>query len=384
MNLIKLLLSLFFFSTLAGAVGGWVSGGGELLKDSHNPWFLNNTTDVYYCIKVDEANFGASNKVIEDNLAKAFSYWKTEFTFALTVELKHFGKVKIASQNFIKTQCADSKVDIRFQFGYLDAVQKKYLRHPNEYAAVTVRTKYESANLKAKGFVYVSPSKGPLAYNQEGVVKDAWMQDNGSRLYITLVHELGHVFGLPHIGAMGALMSEGFVEMMLSSKEFKTSIPFFSLMTKSQVLCLQGQQEVLLNIWKNFFDLDESDKCVQIEFEHTPGNQLFGMSRLKILSGISSEDLTQKIEASLSMYRFNPVLTNLIWLPRTQALFQPSEYVEGTQGVLGISLISVSKKGSFLSEKTKLKRLISVKFEQGKQSVTIEGVDEHGEIITLL
>ena len=37
-NKMKALMALLLFSTLAQA--GWVSSGGELFKDAHNPWFL--------------------------------------------------------------------------------------------------------------------------------------------------------------------------------------------------------------------------------------------------------------------------------------------------------------------------------------------------------
>ena len=36
-----------------GGDGGWVGMGGELIKDARNPWFVKNTAEVFYCIKIE-------------------------------------------------------------------------------------------------------------------------------------------------------------------------------------------------------------------------------------------------------------------------------------------------------------------------------------------
>ena len=56
-------------------------------------------------------------------------------------------------------------------------------------------------------------------------------------LYLAIVHELGHVFGIPHIGETYSLMSERFIEFILNRavaeplKVWKvagyTPVPFF-------------------------------------------------------------------------------------------------------------------------------------------------------------
>ena len=37
--------------------GEWNSGGGEFLADSLNPWFIQNTKIVTYCIEIDDNAF---------------------------------------------------------------------------------------------------------------------------------------------------------------------------------------------------------------------------------------------------------------------------------------------------------------------------------------
>lgn len=373
------------FAISANAKGGWVSGGGELFKDAQNPWFLNNVSDVYYCIKADKKNFGASEEVIEKNLNLAISYWKSEFSNALFSELKHFGYIRIASQNFIKTGCEDKRLDLSFQFGYLSKKQRDFLREPKKYAAVSVRTDYDLRKLKAKGFIYISPSYGELSYYNDSVIRNAWSRNDGNLLYLALVHELGHVFGLGHSGAMGSLMSEGFLDTMLRASSIPDSrelhINFFSFPSVRSVC----PQEALLKIWREFFDLSSEEKCLKFQFEHKTGNQLFAITEAKILAYNETGTFLRTVKnISLQMYRFNPVVANVIWLTPDQMVFQKDEYIEGLQGVLGVSLISVAKKGSFISVKSDAKRLLTVKFEQGSDRISIEGINESNEVLTLL
>ncbi|NUM60138.1 MAG: matrixin family metalloprotease [Bdellovibrionaceae bacterium] len=382
----RFLLFFILITSFAFGSGGWISGGGELLKDSHNPWFLNNVNEVFYCVKFSNSNFGENQKNVENQLKSAIDFWKSEFSYAIAPEYKGLGKLKIANQNFLKVDCNDVRVDIKFQFGVLDKAQKQYLKQPNKYAAVTVRTHYDEVNLKGRGFVYVSPSGGPLAYEQNNVIKEAWAQYDGQLLYLTLVHELGHVFGLPHVGTMGALMSEGFVEMILTKNNnfnFKNGeFNFFSLVSKTHVIC---PQQSLLNIWISFFDLDKSEKCFQLNFRHDSKNQFFGKTRLEISAFDENRFFLRIVEnIDLNMYKFNPIYPGVIWLPASQNIFDKMEYINGIQGVLGVSLVSVSKKGMFSSKKLNLKKSISVRFEQGKLGVSIDGVNEEGDLVNLL
>lgn len=381
----KFIIHSLIISSVTFASGGWISGGGELLKNSHNPWFLNNTKDVYYCVKVNESDFGVSRKTIESKLVSAIKFWKAEFNYAITPEFKRISKLRIANQNFMQVSCNDLRVDIKFQFGFLEKAQKEYLKDSKKFAAVTVRTSYDEVNLKGKGFVYVSPSHGPLAYNQEGVVEEAWKSNDGDLLYLTLVHELGHIFGLPHIGTMGALMSEGFVEMILiqnNNLNFKNDkFNFFTLVSKSHVIC---PQQSLLEVWTAFFDLSPNEKCLQFNFKHDFNNQFWGTTTLEVISVNSQGSFIRNVEdIELKIYKFNPVYPGVIWLSESQRLFDKAEYINGVQGVLGVSLVSVSKKGTFVSKKTGLKKSLSVKFEQGKAGFSLDGVNEYSDFVTL-
>lgn len=60
-------------------------------------------------------------------------------------------------------------------------------------------------------------------------VKDFWSYGEGGLLYRTLVHELGHVFGLSH--SEESVMSEVYVEEMMSYNEY---LPYFASLSPPQ------------------------------------------------------------------------------------------------------------------------------------------------------
>lgn len=172
--------------------GGWTSGGGELIRDQNNPWFLSNIQRVSYCIRVDETNFSLSKSTIEQRVDEAIQFWKKEFASA-----RNFSEVKVGTQNFEYNEDC-SQADIAFQFGYLTTEQYEYIGNPRSHVGITVRTQYDKKYLKGRGFVYISPDSGPLAIDIEKNTQNMWAAGDGYMLQWILIHELGHVFGIPH------------------------------------------------------------------------------------------------------------------------------------------------------------------------------------------
>jgi hypothetical protein len=384
-GIIQFLVSLFF-SQIAIAAGGWSSGGGGLLKDEVNPWFLNNTPRVSYCIVMDQKNFGASESMARRHVTRAIQYWQQQFSHALLSKLAKFGKLQIASQRFFETDC-QSDPDIIFQFGVLDQKQKKFLRKPSEYAAITVRTNYDEVTLRGRGFIYVSPSSGPLAYNHEGVGEDAWRIQNGHLLYLTLVHELGHVFGLQHNGSLGDLMSAGFVEGLLaqatsSQNIFAEEYNFFTLPKAGRAVCPDA---MVLDKWQKYFGGQPDDKCFRFVFIHDAKNELFGKTVLKVSAATGPSDVFREMhDVQLSMDRFFPSFMSLIWLPKRQMVFDESDLRDALGlRILGISGFTVGKQGRFALPGEEVERSLLVRFEQGRSWFVIDGVVD-GKIIQIL
>lgn len=382
----KFVFSLIFLSFIAplpvALAGGWSSGGGGFIKDARNPWFINNITEVKYCVRLDAENFGTDLTNVNRQIRQALQFWRAEFSHAVLPTLAKFGQVQIANQKFIEVSCG-SDADLIFQFGVLTKQQRKQFREPMDYGAIAIRTDYDSKTLRGKGFIYVSPLKGPLAIATNGVPQDIWERKSGRALFLTLVHELGHVFGLPHGGSFGDLMSEGFVENLLasSSKSEESDFRYFSFATQSKAIC---PNDLVLKLWTNFFEADDGAKCFQFIFEHEPKSQLFGATVLRVLSSNSADGRYTEIgSGSLNMTRFNPVLVNILWLPTDQNVFAPSELLQaGFPSVLGPSLLKVSKQGRMRLAKGGT-RTLSLELEQGRQGFLLTGVDASGELIHL-
>lgn len=349
--------------------GGWSSGGGEILKDSRNPWFLNNTAEIKYCIMIDETQFGASRSLAEAQTLRALEFWKTEFRSAVLPELKGFGPLKIATQTYRAVPCGVD-VDLAFQFGVLTEEQRRNVPDPSDFGAFAIRTEYDPKSLKGRGFIYVSPNPGAV-----------WSHHAGEFLYLTLVHELGHVFGLSHVGSYGDLMSEGFVEALLGAagrKEIPPTYRYFSLPQGGQRIC---PAEILLQTWNQYFSAPPNTKCYEFHFQHQAGNELFGPTSFEVRTSLNLTDVSQVVDtAVLKMSRFHPVNVSVIWLPKEQQLFNPQDFVQQDfPGIIGPSLFEMIKQGRLKSNGES----ISVEFEQGRQMLRITVIIK-GEVYHLL
>lgn len=205
-------VSLAFLPLSISKAGTWVSSGGELLRDSKNAWFLQNTKRISYCVKVDHDNFGLAREDVSKRIRESFEYWRKEFANEQSRDANL--EAKVATQTLVETECND-KTDIAFQFGVLTAEQIAKLERPGDFVSFAMRTDYDRVNLRAKGFVYVAPPKGPLKPDSwKNAAEDVWSNNNGGALLHVLAHEFGHVFGLSDGDKEVAfdIMSTGYVE----------------------------------------------------------------------------------------------------------------------------------------------------------------------------
>lgn len=213
------LILLLVFVTNISSAGGWVIGGGELIEDASNPWFLNNKPTVSYCVLVDEVNFGLSQAKVETFVHRGLQFWMRQFKDSA----ERHPEFPLGKQVFVQEPCS-SATELKFQFGYLDLEQLSNLENVDRKIAVTVRTAYDRVSLRGKGFLYLSPERGPLRVVNPNGIQNQWSFKNGTIAQLVLIHELGHIFGIKHSDSL-PLMQEDFVELAVS-KAFAEFIDF--------------------------------------------------------------------------------------------------------------------------------------------------------------
>lgn len=135
----------------------------------------------------------------------------------------------------------------------------------------------------------------------------------------------------------------------------------------------------------HFFGLGVNDKCLEFELVHDANNQLFGETQIELFASTSPSSARRHLYSiSTVMDRFFPSFISLIWLPGKQTVFEKDEaLLPPARGVLGVNLFSLSKQGQFKLMDGKTTRSISVRFEQGKGLLVIDGVLD-GQIVPIL
>jgi hypothetical protein len=208
------------------ADGGATSGGGELVADAHNPWFLSNNQRVNYCIDAGE-DFSWDKDATKVDLAfqSAVSYWNQKIDLVKPYQKHRLGdgsRIELGGKKFLRITC-DSSPDIVLALGQLDPKQSKIITEPRRFPAVTVRTSYDEVQLKGSGFIYIAPDRGPRAFEGENIVENAWtLGDRNNLLRLAFIHELGHIFGLQHNQVdSSSIMSAKFVERILNKDRYE-------------------------------------------------------------------------------------------------------------------------------------------------------------------
>lgn len=195
---------------------GWVSSGGELLRDGRNPWFLKNTKEVKYCIRIDGGTVSASETFVDEVFQIAVKAWRNDIARVIQAARKYTANPEydadgVGSQTFRKVGCGqDPDLDLILGYGAFTAHEKRNLPEVEKFAAFTIRTKYDPVNLKGKGFIYLGSETGEHRFRQEAFTTPWSRKDI---LGLTLLHEIGHVLGIPHLSSKElSVMKEDYVD----------------------------------------------------------------------------------------------------------------------------------------------------------------------------
>jgi hypothetical protein len=219
--------------------GGWVGGGGGTQTGENNPWYLG-LDSIPYCIEI-AGDFPLSRSEVEKTIQSAFDEWKDAFehyevqghvigseppmpNITSRFRTGHFldGKRRslLASGRYIGSCSENTTGILRFQVGTLPERVKEYLNTRNGYIiGAAIRDSRPQDPFASGGIVWIAPQNfiGPV-HTQSVMGADCtpvfpdWSSKR--RLFILLVHELGHVFGVPHDSM--PVMSAHIYEKLLS------------------------------------------------------------------------------------------------------------------------------------------------------------------------
>lgn len=196
---------------------GWTSGGGLLFRDKLNPWWVQNTAEVRYCISIREERFRLPRETIEQAITDGFAYWKKELAKARDATIPDLeapnNKIRVGTQRFVQVGC-DGPVDLTFQLGYLTKEQQQSFEDPTDIVAAAVRTAYDPQELKGKGYIYVAAAQDIAHSKKKGTEHDPWLLGDGILFRATVLHEMGHIFGVIHSSSTW-LMGETLVEELV-------------------------------------------------------------------------------------------------------------------------------------------------------------------------
>lgn len=260
----------------AGKRGGWVSSGGEVFLFDRNPWFLKNVTEIRYCFVVDQSSVSLTRDEAHGRFRAALDFWHQEMALAKMHGTP--GIVELAYQPWKEEPCSDD-VDLKIKVGYgtLEQDEIDYLtrtesatgdivKRVETYIGVSIRKNYDLEKMRGQGTIFTASDRGAHAYENKGqLIAQAWQHPK--LLEYAFMHELGHVFGVPHTGT--GLMSEVFLEQALSTRlsdfYLKNPIqPFLAPPTNFEICTFSGTFN------PKFFQLKEDHACLVFQKDPAP------------------------------------------------------------------------------------------------------------------
>jgi hypothetical protein len=224
-----------------------------------NPWFIENTKQVVYCILMDEENFSRPKSDVENAIKDSFLFWKNEIDKTAKAA-KGLASFSYGEMEFIKEKNCSKNADIVFYIGYntLTSSLKKGLVNPLNIISTTMQTEYNVKTLKGRGIIYIASDRGEHRFKNPGHLADyPWAHQ--SLLELTLVHEVAKVFGLNNVDH--PIAKANFVSRLLDEDHFNnfTTYSLEGVLFPSSTVKVCGLDSKV----KDWFNIASTTECLE-------------------------------------------------------------------------------------------------------------------------
>lgn len=349
--------------------GGWVASGGELFRYGKNPWFLKNTKSVDYCIDLDTASVSASKTTVQEVIREAIAYWQNEFKAQGATAGAGFAA--LGTQVFNEVSSCSEAVPLQFRIGHgvLDKDELEEIQDPKRFVGVSIRKEYDTVTLAGKGIVFISSDRGPNAYtarpDSTHLFPEAWKERR--LLFYALIHEMGHVFGIPHTG--NGLMSEVFLEQLLHKRfvQFYLDNPVapFLLAPLTMESCLPFS-----SFNAGFFQIPTDAVCLRLEGKSIGANYEWSVFYREKLGAPLNPAGTLKASPLMQLLASaKPVA--IVQLPTEQKVFSLTERQMNTF-MIGPVFVETTARGLYTT--TTSPRPFDLQLELRPESVVMTGL----------
>ena len=223
-------LSSIFFITISNSfAGGWTSGGGKnIYSDFDNPWFLGDNP-IEYCIQ-QSSDFPLSTQVVRELITESFEEWKAIFIkyglykSNLPGEFFDHKKRSITLDSIEVSKCTNPAQQIIFKVGVVDNTMIDYFKsNTKQVVGLAIRKTYNHKSFKNGGIIWIAPKNWIGEYSANGVeLKEFPIWNTKEQVKSILLHELAHIFGVPHIPS-NKVLSEAIMQYLAIDQQYSNA-----------------------------------------------------------------------------------------------------------------------------------------------------------------